>query len=48
MAGAIYILNDDVETADAELSKGTSPFHKVSISTLAAHSYFQRLTVVMK
>lgn len=31
MAAVIHILNDDVETADTELSKGNSPFHKVSL-----------------
>ncbi|KAI4765523.1 hypothetical protein E4T52_01691 [Aureobasidium sp. EXF-3400] len=29
MAAVSYILNDDVETAEAELSKGNSPFHKL-------------------
>lgn len=29
MAAAAYILNDDVDTAESELSKGNSPFHKV-------------------
>lgn len=32
MAAVIHILNDDVETADTELSKGNSPFHKVSLN----------------
>lgn len=30
LRGATYIMDDDVETADRELSKGTSSFHKVS------------------
>lgn len=30
MTSVIHILNDDVDTAEALLSKGTSPFHKVS------------------
>ncbi|KAG9960712.1 hypothetical protein KCU61_g6306, partial [Aureobasidium melanogenum] len=29
MAAVSYILNDDVETAEAELLKGNSPFHKL-------------------
>ncbi|KAK4905547.1 Mitochondrial outer membrane protein iml2 [Elasticomyces elasticus] len=33
MASAAHIMNDDVERAEAELSKGTSPFHKLGLST---------------
>ncbi|CZT22920.1 related to Mitochondrial outer membrane protein iml2 [Ramularia collo-cygni] len=33
MASAVHILNDDVERAEAELSKGTSPFHKLGRGT---------------
>lgn len=29
LAAAAHILNDDVDRAEEELSKGTSPFHKV-------------------
>jgi len=34
MTAVIHILNDDVDTADVELSRGSSPFHKVSSSFL--------------
>ncbi|KAK5110355.1 hypothetical protein LTR62_006063 [Meristemomyces frigidus] len=33
MASASHIMNDDMERAEAELSKGTSPFHKLGLST---------------
>ncbi|KAK3068405.1 Mitochondrial outer membrane protein iml2 [Teratosphaeriaceae sp. CCFEE 6253] len=33
MASAAHIMNDDVELAETELSKGTSPFHKLGLST---------------
>lgn len=33
MAAAAFIMNDEVERAEAELSKGTSPFHKVAKSS---------------
>ena len=29
LAAAAFIMNDEVERAEQELSKGTSPFHKV-------------------
>ena len=32
MAAAAFIMNDEVERAEQELSKGTSPFHKVEQS----------------
>lgn len=35
MAAVIHILNDDVETADTELSKGNSPFHKLGKGVVA-------------
>jgi len=41
MAAVIHILNDDVDTADVELSRGNSPFHKVSslfLSTISISS----------
>ena len=33
MAAAALIVNDDVEQAEIELSKGTSPFHKLGRAT---------------
>ncbi|KAI7161887.1 hypothetical protein KC352_g26697, partial [Hortaea werneckii] len=33
LASAALILNDDVEKAEAELAKGTSPFHKLGRAT---------------
>ncbi|TKA61815.1 hypothetical protein B0A55_11961 [Friedmanniomyces simplex] len=33
MASAAHIMNDDVELAETELSKGSSPFHKLGLST---------------
>ncbi|KAI5205431.1 hypothetical protein E4T39_03002 [Aureobasidium subglaciale] len=35
MAAVSHILNDDVETAEAELSKGNSPFHKLGLGVAA-------------
>ncbi|KAF2765048.1 hypothetical protein EJ03DRAFT_331320 [Teratosphaeria nubilosa] len=33
MASAAFIMNDDVERAERELSTGTSPFHKLGLAT---------------
>ncbi|EMD00990.1 hypothetical protein BAUCODRAFT_191233 [Baudoinia panamericana UAMH 10762] len=33
MGAAAHIMNDEVELAEAELSKGTSPFHKLGLAT---------------
>lgn len=45
MAAVIHILNDDVETADVQLSKGNSPFHKVSLRR--AQGFFSKAIFVL-
>nr|OQO22520.1 hypothetical protein B0A51_11060 [Rachicladosporium sp. CCFEE 5018] len=41
LAAAAHIMNDDVDLAETELRKGTSPFHKLGIAT----TFFLRATL---